>query len=195
MLLKGLKGPDRALTSFQQVGTNPIERWYVGGLIGSLAPITGTPSIDTIRAFPLLFTRGGTIDRIAINVTTELAGNARLGIYKATNNINLYPGSLIADSGALSTSTTGVKAAVLDVKLQPNELYWLAHLGSSAATLRGLSVGNCYPIFGIDSALSNALGIGIGAAQAYGALPANFPAGGTIITAAPIPVIAVRFSA
>jgi hypothetical protein len=123
-------------------------------------------------------------------------GLARCGIYQSISDTNLYPGARIADGGQVLTSTVGLKAATINVALIPNTLYWLVHLaGTAAATLRCMPLAGCMAIFGADNALGVAPGVGLSVTQAFGALPANFPAGGAVITAVPLPAIGVRFSA
>lgn len=182
---------------YRQVGTSPLERWYVGGQGNATALTTGAPTVGVLRALPFVSTRGGTLDRIAVQVTTLIAsGVGRCGIYAATSDVNLYPNARILDAGEILTSTTGLKAATINQVLTANTLYWLVYLaGTAAATIRCLAVAGCSALLGLDNALGAAPAIGIQVNQAYGALPATFPAGGSVITAVPIPAIGVRFSA
>lgn len=180
-----------------QIGTSPIERWYVAGLSNALALTTGAPAIGTLFALPFAVPRGGTLDRIAFQVTTLAAsGTGRCGIYQATSDTNVYPNALIVDSGSLSTASTGLKSATISQALTANTLYWFVYLaGTAAATIRCMALGGVRAFMGIDNAIGAAPGFGITVAQAFGSLPATFPAGGTVMTAVPIPAIAARFSA
>ncbi len=183
-------------SSFRHTGGSGSEIWYIANLGNCTALTTGAPTANTLRALPFIApARGGRLDRIACNVTTLLAGNLRLGIYKAISDSNIYPGSLLAVSGDISSGTTGVKSYTIDLALNPGELYWLAHVGSVAATLRCMAVGGVGPIMGMTSALSTAPNAGYSVAHTYGALPSVFTAGGSVITAVPIPALAFRFSA
>lgn len=182
---------------YRQVGTSPLERYYIAGMGNGIALTTGAPTVNVLRAFPFFSTRGGTLDRIAIQVTTLIAsGVARLGIYQATSDTNLYPSARIVDAGTVSTATTGMKTITINVPLTANTLYWLVHLaGPGAATLRCMAMAGCAAIFGASNVLATAAGVGISVAFTAAPIPATFPAGGAVITAVPIPAIGVRFFA
>ncbi|MGH2374564.1 MAG: hypothetical protein ACRDIC_14005 [bacterium] len=101
------------------------ERWYVAGPVATSGETpSGTSfAIGRLHTLPLLSPRGGTLDRIAFNVTTAIAsGLARVGIYQATSATNLYPDALIVDGGEFSTATTGIKSATINVTLAPDLL-------------------------------------------------------------------------
>ncbi len=185
----------RSPWSLTHAGGSGLERWYYANVECAAALTTGAPSANVLRAIPFIApSRGGVLDRIAIAVTTLLAGNARIGIYRNTSESNLYPSDLLVDSGDLSTATTGVKAATINVSLVPGELYWFAHVGSVAATLRCLTVANASNLLGITSGLGTAQSVGVSRAFTFAALPSPFGAGGAEISAVPIPAIACRFS-
>lgn len=168
-------------------------RWYLGGHPAPGALTTVAPTINVLRAVPFWTGRAIALDRIAINVTSLTAGNMRLGIY--ADDGNGYPGALVADLGAVDVGTTGVKEITISRALNANTLYWLAIVGSAAATIRAIAGTSCYPILGIDSGLGTALGVGWSAAFTYGALPSTFTAGGTALTTSDtIPAIAVRIT-
>lgn len=182
--------------SFRHAGGSGLEMWYIANCVNALALTTGAATANVLRALPFVApARGGTLDRLAFNVTTLLAGNARIGLYKNVSESNLYPQTLLFDSGDISTATAGVKTASLAQDLEPGALYWVAIVGSAAATMRALAVGGCSHILGTTNALGTAPTVGISVAHAYGALPATFTGGGAAITAVPIPALAYRFSA
>lgn len=183
---------------YRQVGTSPLERWYVGGAANNGTPMTtGAPTVNVLRAFRFYSTRGGTLDRIGFQVTTLIAsGLARCGIYQATSDTNNYPAGLVVDGGQQLTSTAGLKATTINQALTANTLYWFVYLaGTAAATVRCLALAGADAGMGFDNALGVLPAVGISVAQTYGALPATFPAGGAVITAVPLPAIGVRFSA
>lgn len=189
--------PARDITYFRQVGTSPLECWY-SNQVSANAINTGTMANGTLMAVPFVVGRGCTIDRIGMEVTTlGVLSAAHIGIYKATSPTNLYPSSLVVDSGALDTTSTGVKSATISQVLIPG-LYWFAHLSTStagAATLRVIGSSGCYPIFGTSSAMGTAFDIGLTVAKTYGALPDPYTASSTTINnTATFPIIAVRFS-
>src|SRR5262245_21663781 len=60
------------LQYFRQVGTTPLDRLFLAGHTNCGNPSMSTLSfsIENIRALPILWNRGGRIDRLAINVST-----------------------------------------------------------------------------------------------------------------------------
>ena len=152
----------RSYEDFRHAGGSSTECWDCGGLGSATALTTSAPAANTLRALPFTApARGGTLDRIGIYVTTLAAAtNARVGIYTSTSDANLYPATLVVDSGALSTATTGLKAATINVALTPGALYWLAHVGDGAPTLRSPAVGNLFPILGLSTSFGTAPGVG-----------------------------------
>lgn len=184
------------LNAYKQAGTSPIEIWYIANQENCTAMTTASPSGGPMRALPFIApARGGTLDRIAVNVTAGVVGNFRLGLYENTSQTVMYPGALISQSADLDTNVTGVNGYTLNVPLTPGQMYWLVYHCSAAATIRAMAVGGVSSLLGNSNALGTAPNIGITATQAYGALPNPYPNGGAMITAVPIPAIAYRFSA
>jgi hypothetical protein len=186
----GSSTPDRSY--FRKVGTTTYEAWYTSPNTGTALTATAV-TLGRLYAIPFISSKAGTLDRIAFNVTTLLAGFGRAGIYSDTGSI--YPGARLLDGGEISTSTAGVKSATINQALSGGTLYWLTFLASVAVTVRCFAVGSLVPVLGFSNALGTAPNVGLYAAQAYGALPATFPATPTMIVAAPIPAIFVRYSA
>ncbi len=189
--------PTKDISWFRQVGTSPIERWYGNLHIQTNTYTTGVPVVNTLYAFPFTSGRGGTLDRIQFNVTTGGAAGsvARVGIYTSTSDTNLYPNALVVDGGQFDTTSTGVKTATISAALTENKLYWLVFLsGTAAPTVRAGQPSSMPNVLGIDSAMGTGSGIGLNVARAYGALPGTFPAGATVQTSSPIPIITVRYS-
>lgn len=192
------------ISYFRQVGTSPIESWYVAGKITHHAANFGagaTPTADVIYALPFVAPRGGTLDRIAIRVVTpQAAKTARIGIYSATSATNLYPNALLVDA-VVNVTVAQVEPATISQALSPGQLYWFVlTTDATTALLASLSVEGLWPIFGIPSDLgtSSDFGLGLAVADAYGALPDPFPAGATVMYNGGtllLPVIACRFSA
>lgn len=173
-----------------------LDQWYAASFDGSTPLTTGAPSINNLRAVPVIFSKVTTIDQMAINVTTLSAGMGRIGIYR--DNGNNYPGTLVVESTSatqLNLSTTGVKTATdgLPVTLQPG-LYWFVYVSNVSATIRGLQINSPSPILGFASTLPTNAQFGWIVAYNYAALPSTFTAGGTAITAVPIPAIYYRTS-
>ena len=185
----------------RQVGTSPFERWYIAGQANALAMTTGAPSANVLRALPFIVTKGHTVDRIAVQVTTLLAGKGRYAIYSPTSDTDLYPLNLVLDPlTEIDTSTTGMKPVTISQALTAGNLYYFCYVSNAAATLRALSVGGMIALVGQDNALAAASGVGFSCAWTYAspptAMPATFPtASQAVIVAVPIPAIGLRLSA
>lgn len=193
-LTASLSLPD--FNAYKQAGTTPIEQWYIANQGNCTAITTGAPTANVLRVLPLVApVRGGTIDRISVTITVGVVGNFRLGIYRNQSMTAVYPGSLVYDSGALDANVTGANGATLSVSLDPNQMYWLAIVGSVAPTIRCMAVGGVGPTLGVAAGIPANPNCGISVAYAYAAMPDPFPGGGAMFTAAPIPAIAYRFSA
>lgn len=162
----------------------------------STVTATGAPTANRMYAVPFVGPgRGGTINQIAFQVTTLLAGNGRVGIYDATSDSNIYPNALIVDGGGVSTATTGFKTAAVSVALTPGKLYWAVYLGDAAPTLRVLNTGAGNGILGVDTTLVSTPNRGISVAQAYGALPGTFTAGAVTESTSVVPIVYAKYSA
>jgi len=174
-----------------------LERWSIAGQASTLPLVTVAPGANTLQAIPFFSPwRGGRVDRISAEVTVGAAGNVRLGIYRATSLTDIYPGALIVDGGEADVTGAGVKTLNVDVPLWPGWLYWAVWHGAVAPTVRALdtSAGAIIPLLGVPSTFGANPGGYISVADAYGALPATFTAGGAVQTTDP-PAIAIRFSA
>jgi hypothetical protein len=206
--IQGIQGPQgdpgpvsKDLFYRRQVGTSPFERWYVAGQANATALTTGAPSANVLRAIPFIATKNHTIDRIAVQVTTLLAGKGRYAIYSPTSDTNLYPSALVLDPlTEIDTGTTGMKAVTISQALTAGNLYYFCYASNAAATLRALSVAGMIALVGQDTALATATGVGFSAAWTYAspptAMPATFPtASQAVIVAVPIPAIGLRLSA
>ncbi len=194
-----LNALDRAAPWIVHIGATPFERWYPLGApsfgVGGGNFSVGTFSLGQLIALPFASPRGATIDRLAFEVTVGggAGAKARTGIYQATSATNIYPSALIVDGGEFDTTTTGVKAATVSVTLEPDILYWAVFLsGTAAPTIRRLDITGVW--LGVPSTMGANAGNGVQVAQAYGALPNPYTAGG-IIQSATQPLVAARYSA
>lgn len=181
----------------RQTGTAPWERWYFGNYHGTAGLYVWTnPGVNNIFARPFISPRSGTIDRIQwYQGAGAGAGNTRVAIYAATSDTNLYPGALILDTGDQSTAADGYKTVVVAQALTGSQLYYFCY-NSSRAVFLYYEPPYDYPILGSFSAASFQLWTReLVIAQAYGAFPANFPAGALKSSANVIPAITVRWSA
>ena len=138
---------------------------------------TSATSANNLDMLPFYVPDSQAFDRIAINVTTLAAGNARLGIYADTGGV--YPGELLVDAGEVDTGTAGIKWCAINITLVPG-LYWLARIQNAAPTLRSLFHYTMIPLGSADLGVSVVSGYRL--ARAYGVLPSPFPAGAIDIT-------------
>ena len=138
---------------------------------------------DGMRAFPFWVPRNMTIDRIAVEVTVAAAAGkaCRLGIYN--DGINCYPGALSLDAGTVAIDAVAVVALNVNKALTKG-LHWFVMLANDTATYKqfaptmspmGVTAGNLTTWNGCLSV-----------AQAYGALPNPFTAGGVFVAAGAI---------
>jgi len=120
-------------------------------------------------------------DRIGINVTTAGAAGAlaRLGIYKVDQS-TYYPSSLVLDAGAVDCTGTGVKFITINQIL---EIGWslLALVVNDATIAMSYNDRGLTPLGGAGPNIL--VNYGWQVAQAYGALPDPYPAGGTYYNA------------
>lgn len=182
------------IESYRSKGST-LDQWYSAPNTGA-SLTTGAPTANILRVIPFIVAKTTTIDQMAINVTTAVAGHARVGIY--ADNGNNYPGALVVEATSVTqidTGTIGVKIATngLPVTLQPG-LYWLAIVGNAAPTIRSFGVGSMLPVLGYASTLPTSAQFGWLVAFTYAALPNPFTLGGSAIAAVPIPAIFVRTS-
>ncbi len=157
---------------FRRVGMYFTSRLTGNSLEGMLVPV------NAIDALPFIVPVSHNFDRIAINVTTAVAGNCRLGIY--ADNGDVYPGALILDAGEVNTGTTGVKEIIIAQNLA-FELCWLARIFNAQPSIQGVPEASIIPIIGMDASLSGRPAVGWRKNYTYGALPNPFPTGGSML--------------
>ncbi|MBS3938761.1 MAG: hypothetical protein KGZ50_09370 [Peptococcaceae bacterium] len=144
-------------------------------------------SANNLDILPFYVPVTQTFDRIAINVTTLAAGNARLGIYADTGAV--YPGTLVFDAGVVTTGTAGIRALTISLVLAPG-LYWLARLQDAAPSLQGLTSAGMIALGSED--LGAGVITGYRLARAYGdGFPNPLPSGAAFITG-PRPAVFLR---
>jgi hypothetical protein len=139
-------------------------------------------SANVLYALPIIAGIGTqTINWMSVNVSTG-AGNSALGIYSNKmigDDLNLYPGALLYDSGSFSTATTGTKQVVPLINLNPGQLYWLAFVSDNTPALKGPNPNGAFSsILGVENTLTSQIW-GVGVSFTFGALPDPFPAGAT----------------
>lgn len=183
-----LKTGDSISSPIEKILSGSSNRYYSSPSNGA-AISTAAIVANTLYAMPFIAEKEFAIDSIAMKVTTlGASSNLRFGIYSSQN---LYPNSLIVDSGSIPGTTIGVKSAVINITLT-QALYWLVCVCSATApVVSGFTAAGLNPILGLDNTLSG-LGLGYGVAFTFAALPATFPAGASIRTAVPLPLIALH---
>jgi hypothetical protein len=129
---------------------------------------TSVVSPDRLYAQPLNLP-GLTIDRLGIEVTAGAAGLCRIGLYTNDNGV---PGALIADGGAIDTTSVAIVEANIQSLVLP-EWCWVAAVYNAAPTCRaGLGIQS--PI-GTSSPGSQPRGLISTGVQAFGTLPLSAP--------------------
>lgn len=99
-----------------------------------------TPSSTSVAAMtanlpvfdPILVTSPRVFDRVAVEVFSA-AGNTRVAIYTA--DPNWQPDTLVADLGVIATTSTGLRAATINLELDPGA-YMAVVISSGAPSLR-----------------------------------------------------------
>lgn len=160
-----------------------VDCWY-NGVINPGALGTNAPGVNTLLAFPFIEPYGGTLDRIAFNVTTlgAAGSKARVGIYTNVGSRTPYPNALLVDGGEFACDVaTGVKSTTINQVLTRNSLYWLVYLAGVAAPTIRVTANASPPVLGMWDGTAAGTGARQGwtVARAYGALPDPFPAGAT----------------
>ncbi len=145
---------------------------------------------NTLNAVAFITPVARTITRMAIQVTTLSAGNARLGIY--IDDGSVYPESLLLDAGTVDTGSTGIKEITgLNTSLLANTLYWFVLVTNATPTISAVTAGTAWQPLGYTSTALNVVGAGYWQVSfSYAALPNPFPSGATT-TANHLPKIAV----
>lgn len=118
---------------------------------------------------PFSVGRTTTFDRIAIEVTTLSAGNARLGIYGPfTGSFASIP--LVTDAGTVSTGTTGVKTITINQALTPG-WYFLAAVYDATPIVRAFTGTSNLSMVGAANLSGSNIDTVCYYAFTYGALP------------------------
>ncbi len=139
---------------------------------------TFTPGINQLVAVPYPMVKQLTWDRIGAFISTgQVSGKCRVGLYKDTGA--RYPGALVVDSGELAATGTAWVEGTINTATLPTDDDWIAFLCNDAGiVLRGPAAAAILQAPYGETAVGSPL-LGIIVAQAYGALPDPFTAGGT----------------
>lgn len=88
----------------------------------SIAGAGNPVTFATLYAMPIIVPERVTVSEIGLEITaTSTASTLYVGVYSDNNT---YPGTLIASSGSIDTTTTGFKSSVVSATLQSG-IYWL----------------------------------------------------------------------
>lgn len=196
--LVGGAGGDTGGYGGEHAGIADIEVWYAAGAFGATG-VTLTNTGAVLRAIPFIApSRGGTLDRIAFEVTTGVSQNGRLGLYSSKGVNNIYPDALLVDSGDISTTPAAMKAFAVSQALTAGRVYWLALNMSSSVAIRGMAAAAASMLAGYTGAVGGVTQGRIGlqvSPQTYGAMPDPFPAAASFIANTTAPMLFYRFSA
>lgn len=160
---------DLSWNRYMRIGRTYYSIYCIGN------PAQGIPiSANYLHASPFPIAVQMTFDRIGIYVYYTGAGVSRLGIY---TDDGCYPASLVLDAGTVNVATAGWKEIAIDQTLTPG-LYWIVVHPEVNHSVDGNPQDFVPSLLGFDP--RNLAKHSWLIAQAYGALPATFPAGATL---------------
>ncbi len=133
--------------------------WYTPFYFGSLVNGAGSSS-GTIYYFPIYIFRSITVSDLGCHVTASAAGgNVKLAIYAHDTSTNRPSGTPLAETGNISTASTGLVSADItgaNVTLAAG-LYWAAFwMDNTSAGLRAIERSS----FSVDTCLVGSATIG-----------------------------------
>ena len=167
-------------------------RYYNPIYTGSVTTLVVT--LNQLYAIPFFAGPGGVLSEVAAYVTAAGAAGSvlRVGVYRATSRTDLYPGPLVCDAGEFAGDSTGLKNGTVSAVMTPGLQHYVVFIaGVSAPTVRAASFST---LNGVNLSSTLVPGSGWTKAQAYGALPSTFPAGGSAGQST-MPIVGVQFSA
>jgi Protein of unknown function (DUF2793) len=131
-----LGGMTRILADQDVPWLTPVAGDHVLSTTGAGGAATGTlaGAANRMDVFPFIPRDDLALDRLAVNVTTLIAGAlGKIVVYSA--DATGRPASLLLETADLDFSTAGVKAAAVALTLRRGITYWLGIRHSSTATL------------------------------------------------------------
>jgi len=193
MSLRGTYVGVASQIAIQPFSTN---RYKVSGKYYSMSQSATAPldnvviPADTITATPIILAEAGVFDQLRIepNVPT-IGGHFRVGLYSNDDAAATpYPATALERSGSIALDggygTTVYNFAA--ARTLAAGLYWLVIICDTggSGTLYGQTTDGEFPLFGTDNPDSTPR-FSWDIAQAYGALPATMPAGGSAASVPP----------
>lgn len=185
---------------YRQAGTSPLNTFYMAGYLGGPqatgASVALIPDADKLYAIPFIVPKTITVDRLAVYILTggPSGSRCRLGIYEATSSSNLYPSGRVIDGGELTIETTQVLVTLtISQTLSAGKLYYVVGLFNTTFVSGPGEILSLDPNAAQIGVLGTNSTTGFGkhrsgwqVGQAYGALPATYPASGTAIVDGPL---------
>lgn len=155
-----------------------LSGYYYGSGVTSTT-INHVMNEDSLHASPIILAQRTSIDRLGVYISTAVvASNIRLGLYASTSKTDLTPGALLADSGNISSATTGAKTYTVALTLDAG-VYWIVVMTSAPAVkCYGWDASTTPFSLAIDGLDGSSL-CGYSTNQAFGVLPNPYPAGPT----------------
>lgn len=147
-----------------------------GGVITGNSVLNVSVAAGRMHVVALVVPQRITLDRLGINVAVAAAATnkARLAIYDtAAGGKDLWPRTLLVDTGEFLVDSTGSKIQTISLTLRPG-LYWICYNGQAVTSLTGTTDVFMWPIFGVSNTLVQYFGLQF--SYAYAAFPASFPA-------------------
>lgn len=139
-------------------------------------------TLNTMYGVPFMVPNGGVIDDIRMYVSGAGAGSCRIGVYTATSDTNLYPGALVSDCGTFVVNAGGIKAiGGLSVAVTAGLLHWFVLNQDATWSSYGFSGAYAGTLLGYDNTGAAQGRNSCSVATAYGAMPAAFPGGATLL--------------
>lgn len=153
-------------SSYQNNGY-ALNRYNFG--LATAATSGAAVTANRLYAVPYVVGATTTFTRIGINVTSAIAGNARLGIYNWADGV---PSTLVLDCGTVSTSSTGDKEITISQSLTAG-VYALAVVFNAAPSVAVANERNLinYLVGDVSSTGNNVFQY---VGHTYGALPTPF---------------------
>lgn len=128
---------------------------------------------NRLYAVPVYVSETNTFSKIGMEVTTGLAGNARVGIYNI--DTDGLPSTLVLDAGTFTTNAAAEKEVTISQSLS-HGWYYLAFVSDVAVEVRAAAAtgAGAFVLGGQSSLLSVGTAYAPYVALTYGALPASF---------------------
>ena len=185
------------MRSYQFPFASSQEFWYAAGQAhGSAALTTAALTLNRLHVMPQYVREDTRIDALAAEVTG--AGGAgsviRLGVYD-TQRDACYPGRLLAQTGPMDATGTGVKSEPVTLLMRGKRLYWFAYVAQvgTVPTIRVTPSTALSGYAGTEATMAaNYGGTHYFLHSAGGPLPSPYPNNGIRAPGSAVPLVAFR---